>query len=93
MPESEATTGPVEAGPVDAGPDTDPGTQAVEVTWDSLATMRPMGTQAVFRPQFDDSTSIPVPVPPETTMLTLASTQLFRKLANANEIVLFAIKS
>ena len=49
MPDSEATTGPVEAGPVDAGPvdagpDTDPGTQAVEVTWDSLATMRPMGT-------------------------------------------------
>ncbi|OKH84839.1 serine/threonine protein kinase [Mycobacterium sp. ST-F2] len=70
MPDSEATTGPVEAGPVDAGPvdagpDTDPGTQAVEVTWDSLATMRPMGTQAVFRPLFDDSMSIPVPVPPE----------------------------
>ncbi len=80
MPESEATTGPVEAGPVDAGPDTDPGTQAVEVTWDSLATMRPMGTQAVFRPQFDDSTSIPVPVPPERdsapTSLVTATTRV-----------------
>jgi len=65
MSDSEATTGPVDEGPVDAGPDTDPGTQAVEVTWDSLATMRPMGTQAVFRPLFDDSTSIPVPAPPE----------------------------
>lgn len=80
MPESEATTGPVESGPVDAGPDTDPGTQAVEVTWDSLATMRPMGTQAVFRPQFDDSTSIPVPVPPERdsapTSLVTATTRV-----------------
>lgn len=75
MPESEATTGPV-----DAGPDTDPGTQAVEVTWDSLATMRPMGTQAVFRPQFDDSTSIPVPMPPERdsapTSLVTATTRV-----------------
>ena len=85
MPDSEATTGPVEAGPVDAGPvdagpDTDPGTQAVEVTWDSLATMRPMGTQAVFRPQFDDSTSIPVPVPAERdsapTSLVTATTRV-----------------
>ncbi len=75
MPDSEATTGPV-----DAGPDTDPGTQAVEVTWDSLATMRPMGTQAVFRPQFDDSASIPVPVPPERdsapTSLVTATTRV-----------------
>lgn len=65
---------------MDAGPDTDPGTQAVEVTWDSLATMRPMGTQAVFRPQFDDSTSIPVPVPPERdsapTSLVTATTRV-----------------
>ena len=75
MPDSEATTGPV-----DAGPDTHPGTQAVEVTWDSLATMRPMGTQAVFRPQFDDSASIPVPVPPERdsapTSLVTATTRV-----------------
>lgn len=75
MPESEATTGPV-----DAGPDSNPGTRAVETTWDSLATMRPMGTQAVFRPLFDDSTSISVPVPPERdsapTSLVTATTRV-----------------
>jgi serine/threonine-protein kinase PknG len=33
-----------------------PGTQPAEaMTYDSLATMRPMATQAVFRPNFDDS--------------------------------------
>jgi serine/threonine-protein kinase PknG len=33
-----------------------PGTQPAEaMTYDSLATMRPMATQAVFRPDFDDS--------------------------------------
>jgi serine/threonine-protein kinase PknG len=35
--------------------DESPGTEAVEVSWDSLATMRPMSTQSVFRPAFDDS--------------------------------------
>jgi serine/threonine-protein kinase PknG len=36
----------------------DLGTQRSEVTWDSLSTMRPMATQAVFRPHFDDSDNI-----------------------------------
>jgi serine/threonine-protein kinase PknG len=35
-----------------------PGTEAVEVSWESLATMRPMSTQSVFRPEFDDSEGI-----------------------------------
>jgi len=36
--------------------DSVPGTQPAEaMTYDSLATMRPMATQAVFRPNFDDS--------------------------------------
>jgi len=39
---------------------TDPGTERSEVTWDSLSTMRPMSTQAVFRPVFDDSDRISV---------------------------------
>ncbi|MDT5301835.1 MAG: serine/threonine-protein kinase PknG, partial [Mycobacterium sp.] len=44
----------------DADGVTDPGAQRSEVTWDSLSTMRPMSTQAVFRPTFDDSDSISV---------------------------------
>ena len=41
-------------------PDDDyPGTQPADaMTYDSLATMRPMATQAVFRPNFDDSDEI-----------------------------------
>ena len=46
--------------------DTDPGTQPSDVVWDSMATMRPMSTQSVFRPQFDDSVSIPVGSAPTT---------------------------
>ncbi|MET0450679.1 MAG: serine/threonine-protein kinase PknG [Mycobacterium sp.] len=60
-----------------AGPDDEayPGTQPAEaMTYDSLATMRPQATQAVFRPNFDDSGEISVPTgetePHETTMLT-----------------------
>ena len=35
-----------------------PGTQPADaMTYDSLATLRPMATQAVFRPNFDDSTA------------------------------------
>ncbi|MDT5077941.1 MAG: serine/threonine-protein kinase PknG [Mycobacterium sp.] len=38
-----------------------PGTQPAEaMTYDSLATMRPMATQAVFRPDFDDSEDMSV---------------------------------
>ncbi|MEZ0051079.1 serine/threonine-protein kinase PknG [Mycobacterium sp. MAA66] len=40
--------------------DADPGTQPSDVSWDSLATMRPMATQSVFRPQFDDSVGISI---------------------------------
>ncbi|MCW2519705.1 MAG: serine/threonine protein kinase [Mycobacterium sp.] len=53
-----------------------PGTQPAEaMTYDSLATMRPMATQAVFRPNFDDSDEISlgsVETEPHdlTTMLT-----------------------
>ncbi|HEX7825933.1 MAG TPA: serine/threonine protein kinase, partial [Mycobacterium sp.] len=47
-------------GPEDTDDVTDPGTQRSEVSWDSLATMRPMSTQAVFRPAFDDSDRISV---------------------------------
>jgi serine/threonine-protein kinase PknG len=42
----------------DGGDGDDPGTPAVEVSWDSLATMRPMSTQSLFRPEFDDSEGI-----------------------------------
>ena len=53
----------------------EPGTQPADaMTYDSLATMRPMATQAVFRPNFDDSDEISMPSgqtePHETTMLT-----------------------
>jgi serine/threonine-protein kinase PknG len=53
-----------------------PGTQPAEaMTYDSLATMRPMATQAVFRPNFDDSDGFSVgnvDTEPhdQTTMLT-----------------------
>ena len=41
--------------------DDNPGTQPAEaMTYDSLATMRPMATQAVFRPVFDDSEGVSV---------------------------------
>ena len=41
----------------DVDEDDYPGTQPADVmAYDSLATMRPMATQAVFRPDFDDST-------------------------------------
>jgi serine/threonine-protein kinase PknG len=46
--------------PEDVEDVTDPGTERSEVTWDSLSTMRPMSTQAVFRPAFDDSDGISV---------------------------------
>jgi serine/threonine-protein kinase PknG len=39
---------------------TDPGTQRSEISWDSLSTMRPMSTQALFRPPFDDSEGVSV---------------------------------
>ncbi|WP_083741104.1 serine/threonine-protein kinase PknG [Mycobacterium sp. MS1601] len=39
-----------EQGPDDEGP----GTQPAELLFDSVATMRPMATQAIFRPNFDD---------------------------------------
>ncbi|BBY18018.1 serine/threonine-protein kinase PknG [Mycolicibacterium litorale] len=49
----------------DLGPtvDEDPGTQPAsldDLDFDSASTMRPMATQAVFRPNFDDSDSISV---------------------------------
>ena len=47
----------------DESPDDDayPGTQPADaMAYDSLATMRPMATQAVFRPNFDDSDDISV---------------------------------
>lgn len=47
----------------DDQPDTGdyPGTQPAEaMTYDSLATMRPMATQALFRPNFDDSEGMSV---------------------------------
>jgi serine/threonine-protein kinase PknG len=39
---------------------TDAGTERSEVSWDSLSTMRPMSTQALFRPTFDDSEGVSV---------------------------------
>ena len=53
-----------------------PGTQPADaMTYDSLATMRPMATQAVFRPNFDDSDGFSVSTVEtephdQTTMLT-----------------------
>ena len=41
----------------DQEPDDDPGTQPAsfnDLAMDSMSTMRPMSTQAVFRPNFDD---------------------------------------
>ena len=49
---------PAVADPPDDRPDDDayPGTQPADaMAYDSLATMRPMATQAVFRPNFDDA--------------------------------------
>jgi serine/threonine-protein kinase PknG len=48
----------------DTDVDTGPGTQPSDISWDSLATMRPMSTQAVYRPQFDDSAGISVGTQP-----------------------------
>lgn len=62
--------------PNDAVPDDDdyPSTQPADaMTYDSLATMRPMATQAVFRPDFDDSGGGSVSTAdtePQTTMMT-----------------------
>ena len=45
----------------EAHDDEPPGTQPAEaMTYDSLATMRPMATQAVFRPDFDDSEGVSI---------------------------------
>jgi serine/threonine-protein kinase PknG len=61
---------------VELGDDAYPGTQPADaMSYDSLATMRPMATQAVFRPNFDDSDSISmgsIETEPhdQTTMLT-----------------------
>ncbi|MBJ7340234.1 serine/threonine-protein kinase PknG [Mycolicibacterium sp.] len=59
-------------------PDEGPGTQPADaMTYDSLATMRPMATQAVFRPNFDDDdsdgfsvSSVETEPHEQTTMLT-----------------------
>lgn len=62
--------------PSDDVPDDDdyPSTQPADVmTYDSLATMRPMATQAVFRPDFDDSggnSVSTVETEPQTTTMT-----------------------
>ena len=46
------------AGPEDnAEEDVGPGTQPVDFSLDSMSTIRPMATQAVFRPHFDDDSS------------------------------------
>ncbi len=60
----------------DETPDEGPGTQPADaMAYDSLATMRPMATQAVFRPIFDDSEgfsvgSVETEPNEQTTMLT-----------------------
>ncbi|UNB51830.1 serine/threonine-protein kinase PknG [Mycolicibacterium sp. YH-1] len=62
--------------PDDDVPDDDdyPSTQPADaMTYDSLATMRPMATQAVFRPDFDDSggnSVSTVETEPQTTTMT-----------------------
>src|SRR3978361_1157262 len=40
---------------VNGGDDEGPGTQPAEFMFDSASTIRPMATQAIFRPNFDDS--------------------------------------
>ena len=47
--------------PVDEGPNTQPGTRPAEFLLDSVSTMRPMSTQAVYRPNFDDDDDDLVP--------------------------------
>ncbi len=60
----------------DETPDEGPGTEPADaMTYDSLATLRPMATQAVFRPNFDDSDgfsvgSVETEPHDQTTMLT-----------------------
>ncbi|CAN5835126.1 serine/threonine-protein kinase PknG [soil metagenome] len=49
-----ADTAP-DLGEPDESDDEGPGTQPAEVLFDSMSTMRPMATQAIFRPDFDDS--------------------------------------
>jgi serine/threonine-protein kinase PknG len=74
--DDERDEGPGEQQGEAADEDAYPGTQPADaMTYDSLATMRPMATQAVFRPNFDDSDEISVSTvdtePHEqTTMLT-----------------------
>jgi serine/threonine-protein kinase PknG len=73
--DDERDEGPGEQGEA-ADQDAYPGTQPADaMTYDSLATMRPMATQAVFRPNFDDSDEISVSTVDtephaQTTMLT-----------------------
>lgn len=67
---------PDESPQVGLDDDAYPGTQPAEaMTYDSLATMRPMATQALFRPNFDDSDGVFVSTADtephdQTTMLT-----------------------
>ncbi|OBG89613.1 serine/threonine protein kinase [Mycobacterium sp. NS-7484] len=56
MEQYDDTTGPDPD--TDAGPGTQPASLE-ELDMDSLSTMRPMATQAVFRPEFDDSDDSP----------------------------------
>ena len=47
--------------PEDTTDDGDPGTQPAEFEFDTASTMRPMATQAVYRPSFDDDDGISLP--------------------------------
>jgi serine/threonine-protein kinase PknG len=47
--------------PEDPQDDAGPGTQPAENLFDSASTMRPMATQAIFRPDFDDSEGTSMP--------------------------------
>ncbi|OMC33771.1 serine/threonine protein kinase [Mycobacterium sp. GA-1841] len=58
MEQPDDTTGPDLSPDTDAGPGTQPASLE-ELDMDSLSTMRPMATQAVFRPEFDDSDDSP----------------------------------
>ncbi len=74
--DAERDEGPGQQHGVAAEHDAYPGTQPADaMTYDSLATMRPMATQAVFRPNFDDSDEVSVSTVEtephdQTTMLT-----------------------
>ncbi len=54
-------TEPMRPDTTDTGEDEGPGTQPAELLFDTASTVRPMATQAVYRPEFDDEDGVSLP--------------------------------